>query len=68
MSQIRSHEEVVLIDANSEWVTPQQGKAHLPPIIPLEADDFCMETLLMAPVAEFPDERNEAREEDSKFC
>ena len=43
-------------------------KAYLPPIIPVEADDLCMETLLIAQIAKFPDERDETREEDSRLC
>ena len=55
LSRIRADSEIALVDADAEWVTPQQVKEHLPPLIPVEADELCMDTLFMAQLAEFPD-------------
>ncbi|MCP3887667.1 MAG: DDE-type integrase/transposase/recombinase [Desulfobulbaceae bacterium] len=67
LSRIRP-QEIALIDADSEWVTPEQVRDHLPPTTPVVADDLCMDTLFMAQVAEYQDEREDARNnEESRF-
>ncbi len=69
LSRIKSRStETAVIDADAEWVTPQQVKEHLPPIVPVLADDLCMDTVLMAQIEEFNAERDLAREEDSRYC
>ena len=67
LSRIRDPNETALVDADSEWVTAEQVKEHLPPLVPVLADELCMDTLLMAQIAEFQEEREAAREEDSRF-
>ena len=57
-----------MIDADNEWVTPDQVRAHLPPVTPVIADDLCPQTLFMAQMAEHQDEREDARtNEESRF-
>ena len=69
LSRIKArHSEASVIDVDSEWVTPDQVKEHLPPLVPVQADNLCMDTILMGQIAEFSEERVSAREEDSRYC
>ena len=55
LSCIRSvTDEVNILDTASEWLTPEQVKAHLPPNIPLLTDVFDAKELLLAQEQEFP--------------
>ena len=61
-------DDVCLLDAASEWLTPEQVKAHLPPSVALVADEIDIHELLTAQKQEFSEERNVCQDEDSRFC
>ena len=68
LSRIRHKEEISVIDADAEWLTPADVKAHLPPYTPLIADNIDRDALIAAQQAEFPEEINDAGLEDSRYC
>ena len=67
LSRIKT-QEITVIDADSEWVTPAQVKAHLPPTVPVLADNINIDELIAAQITEFPEERDLSQDPDSRFC
>ncbi len=66
LSRIKVHETAVL-DASAEWVTPDQVKAHLPPVVPVLADDIDLDQVTQEQAVEFPAEIESCQDLDSRF-
>ena len=70
LSRIRMPDEaeIDVIDADAEWVMPDDVKAVLPPHVPLLADNIDCQALQAAQAIEFPEEIELAQDKGERFC
>ncbi len=67
LSRIKFQKEAAVLDADSEWVSPDQVKAHLPPNVPVLADNIDVDALLFDQRNEFSDEREACSDPSSRL-